>query len=403
MAINALTQRRTGVLGGTAAPIRVNALAGQGGLPSIPGIMPYQPTGTAAGAPKVGPAPAIPGTSPYKPDVGPLPSPAYDFSQMRLPEFQNYQSSPEYQYRLAESQKQLNRQLLSKGRANSTFGVNALGRQASEIAGEEVDKQYQRNLTAQLENYQRATGENQVGYGRGMEQNVLGYNRGLNLNEQQYARGQTGYNQAVDANALDYNRQYQLGERDFNRGLTLNEQQYGRGQTAYGQQLGQNELVYGRGRSEEQQAYDRARYGEERDYGRGVYADERDYGRQFQQGQTDWERAYQLADLGYRATTQGVNAGNQTARSLADLLSQNGAHQASAAILNGQVDAATISTLLNSGVDFQRINQMFGGGSTPGYQTPPYAQSPNISGGQLSQGQVPSWAQAQGPYSFFGA
>lgn len=179
-----------------------------------------------------------------------------------LPEVWDYQESPEYRNRLAWAQRDLNRLLLSRGRSDSTGGINALARQQSEMAADEIDKQYQRALQANMANYGRYFGANTENYGRTRGEDETGWNRAAYLGEQ------------------------------------------------------------------------------------------------------DWNRNWQLANMGLNATTTGVQSGNSTGMALANLLSQNGANQASLAIQRGLVSADTIQALLNAGFTYLQIEQMIRGAST---------------------------------------
>ena len=246
-----------------------------------------------------------------------------------LPEQWNYQESPEYLWRQQQAERGLNRLLLNRGRSDSLGGLNALANQRSQIAGEEVDKQYQRALAANTANYARYLGANVENYGR---------TRG---------EDETAYGRAMGENVLNYNRQYQLGERDWNRDAYVDQTQYNR---QY--QLG-----------------------------------ERDWNRQFQMGEQDWNRNFALAGLGYNATQSGVQSGNAASFALATLLSQNGANQASLALTSGAVSADTIKRLLDIGMSFTDIEGLFGssGGAVPqGYNptgaTAPALPAPSVGG-----------------------
>lgn len=213
-----------------------------------------------------------------------------------LPETWDYTQSPEYQQRLAWAQRDLNRQLLAMGRSDSTGGINAMARQQAEIAGQEIDKQYQRAINANMENYNRMFGANQVNYGRAVGEDETGWNRAWNLGEQ------------------------------------------------------------------------------------------------------DWNRNWQLANLGFDATRTGVSSGNQTGLALADLLSGNGANQASLALRSGAVSADQIQGLLNAGWTYLQIEQLIGqrggggGVSIPSSVNVPQAPTSGIyNPSTLPQGQVPSW------------
>src|SRR5262245_31358657 len=163
-----------------------------------------------------------------------------------MPEEWNYKESPEYQWRLQQALKNANRQNLALGRQNSTFGLNAMNRVASDIAAEEVDKQYQRAAFANQQNWNRMFGTNVENYGRG-----------------------------------------------------------------------------------------------------------------FREGEQDWNRNYALAQLGFGATTAGVNSGNAMAGSVANLLSHYGATDALLALSRGDVNADFFTQLLTSGMPIAAINAIF--------------------------------------------
>lgn len=250
-----------------AAAVGGNAMASRGAqLPAIQGNMTTTPN-VLATAPTGGTFSPQQPTNPmaYGPNGGGLRvNPNY------LPENWDYRQSPEYQQRLAWAQRDLNRQLLSMGRSDSTGGINAMARQQSEIAGQEIDKQYQRALQANMTNY--------------------------------------------------------------------------------GRMFGANVENYGRTRGEDQTGWDRAAYLDQTGWNRGAYL-----------GEQDWNRNWQLANLGFNATNTGVQSGNQTGMALANLLSGNGANQASLALQRGVVSADRIQSLLNAGWTFLQIDQLFGG------------------------------------------
>jgi len=185
-----------------------------------------------------------------------------------LPEQWDYHQSPEYQQRLAWAQRDLNRQLLSMGRSDSTGGINAMARQQAEIAGQEIDKQYQRALQANMANY--------------------------------------------------------------------------------GRYIGANTENYGRIRGEDQTGWDRA-----------AYLDQTGFNRQNLMGEQDWNRNFQLANMGYGATQTGVASGAAAGSNLANLLSSNGANQASLALARGDVSADQIQRLLSSGFGFADLERLF--------------------------------------------
>lgn len=135
-----------------------------------------------------------------------------------LPEQWDYKQSPEYQQRLAWAQRDLNRQLLNMGRSDSTGGINAMARQQAEIAGQEIDKQYQRALAANMENYGRYFNANQANYGRTVGEDQTGWDRARYLDETAFNRGNL------------------MGEQDWNRNFQL--ANMGLGATTTGVQSG---------------------------------------------------------------------------------------------------------------------------------------------------------------------
>lgn len=120
-----------------------------------------------------------------------------------LPEIWDYKDSPEYQWRLAKATKGLNRNLLARGRSNSTFGVNALSNLQSDIAADEVNRQYQRALNANTQNYSRYIGANVENYGRTRSEDQTGWDRATQLD-----------------NTSDF-RAFRNGEQDWNRNYQL--------------------------------------------------------------------------------------------------------------------------------------------------------------------------------------
>ena len=83
---------------------------------------------------------------------------------------QDIVTSPEFQVEQADLNKLLNRQLLAKGRANSTFGFNTIRDANTRLLAQE---------------YQRMSDEN---YNRNLQLNNLLYNRRIGLNEMDYGR-----------------------------------------------------------------------------------------------------------------------------------------------------------------------------------------------------------------------
>lgn len=278
---------------------------------------------------------------------------AYGGPTNRLAVNWDYQSSPEYQFRLAEAQKALQRQLGSRGRLDSTYGYDILGRQASQIAGEEVDKQYGRALGAEATNYGRGFQEEGIAYGRGVD----------------------------------------LGERNLNRE-----------QINYGRGVGEEQTRYGREQFRNQEDYNRYLQANQINYGRGFQEEGRDYGRQFQLGEQDWMRNMQLANLAFQASNPqyGASYGN----ALGNLYNQQGQNLAYNAQQQGAVQGNLLQSLLNSGYTYLQAQEMMrqmpqqqapgipeyaqgynpGAGAGPGYVPP--MQAPNMAGvGGPSAGQ----------------
>lgn len=137
-------------------------------------------------------------------------------------------------------------------------------------------------------------------------------------------------------------------DKQYQRNLMANTENYQR-------YLGANNINYGRTQSEDQTGWNRAWDIDNRDWTRSNYL-----------GEQDWNRNFALANMGFDATRSGVGAGTGASLALAELLSQNGANQASLALRSGAVSADVIQALLNAGFDWARIEGLFGGGG----QTP---------------------------------
>ena len=171
--------------------------------------------------------------------------PAYGGPTNRLAVNWDYQASPEYQFRLNEAQKALRRNLMAKGRLDSTYGYDVLGRQASQIAGEEVDKQYQRALGAEATNYGRGFTEEGVAYGRGVdlgERNLnrenINYGRGTAEEQARYARDIENANRYLQGNQINYGRGWQEGEQDWMRNMQLAQLAFQASNPGYGASYG---------------------------------------------------------------------------------------------------------------------------------------------------------------------
>jgi len=101
----------------------------------------------------------------------------------RVPEIWDFQDSPQYQFRQKQAQRDLNRILMARGRSDSTGGINALARRADEIAADEIDKQYNRALNANLLNYGRDYTEDERDYGRFFSEDDRDFNRNALLTQ----------------------------------------------------------------------------------------------------------------------------------------------------------------------------------------------------------------------------
>lgn len=170
---------------------------------------------------------------------------AYGGPTNRLAVNWDYQASPEYQFRLNEAQKALKRQLMAKGRLDSTYGYDVLGRQASQIAGEEVDKQYQRALTAEGTNYGRGFTEEGLAYNRGVDVNErnlnrenINYGRGVSEEQARYQRDIENMNRYLQGNQINYGRGFQEGEQDWNRNYQLAQLAFQASNPGYGASYG---------------------------------------------------------------------------------------------------------------------------------------------------------------------
>jgi hypothetical protein len=284
----------------------------QGGLDQFLGGRQQQQGGPPANTPP--PAapttPPGPGNAPGGSSMYPVNGGGLRVNPNYLPEIWDYQDSPEYQWRLAQAMRNANRVNLAMGRSNSTFGMNAMNRLASDIAAEEVNRQYERALAANMANYSRMLGANQINYGRTREEDETGWNRATYMNE-----------------------------RDWTRGNYMTEQ--------------------------------------------------------------EWNRAMQMARLGYDATNQGVNAGNQTSFAIANLLRQNGAEQAAAAVANGTVDANLIDQLFQLGYDFLTIEQLIPQLTRRGTTAPTTTQTPST--GTTQRSSIDYGATSQGRDYFGGS
>lgn len=191
-----------------------------------------------AAAPVAGGFQTTPGASRVAPQY--VPRGTYQGPTDRLDVQWDYKSSPEYQFRLDEAQKALNRQLASRGRSNSTFGVNALAKQAALIAGEEVDKQYARARSAEQENYGRGFTEEGVGYGRGFESDRENWGRYLGSEGINYGRD-------VSEDERAYGRFWNEDDREFNRNALLTQMGQRAAELASGQGIGYGRDVMGQG------------------------------------------------------------------------------------------------------------------------------------------------------------
>lgn len=143
-------------------------------------------------------------------------------------------------------------------------------------------------------------------------------------------------------------------DKQYQRNLMANTENYQR-------YLGANNINYGRTQSEDQTGWNRAWDIDNRDWTRSNYL-----------GEQDWNRNFALANMGFDATRSGVGAGTGASLALAELLSQNGANQASLALRSGAVSADVIQALLSAGFDWARIERLFSPlGGVPGPGAPP--------------------------------
>jgi hypothetical protein len=211
---------------------------GQG--PQVGGVVPPLP-GDPVGQPGYTPGQATPGVTPGgpPPPAQQPPPPAappgggqtqptnqqyqfpnnFSFPAFSYNQVEDYKQNPAYQSQLKDSERALNRRLLSMGRSDSTGGINAFATNQRQLGAEFEQKAYERAVT-----------EDNNAYGRAREQNM------------------TEFDRANQVNKLLYDRDYQ--ERVL----------------SYDQKFRENERQYGRAKAEEQLAYDRQWNEDAREY-----------------------------------------------------------------------------------------------------------------------------------------
>lgn len=211
---------------------------GQG--PQVGGVVPPLP-GDPVGQPGYTPGQATPGVTPGgPPPIAAQPAPPvqppgggqtqptnqqyqfpnnFSFPAFSYNQVEDYKQNPAYQSQLKDSERALNRRLLSMGRSDSTGGINAFATNQRQLGAEFEQKAYERAVT-----------EDNNAYGRAREQNM------------------TEFDRAAQVNKLLYDRDYQ--ERVL----------------SYEQKFRENERQYGRAKAEEQLAYDRQWNEDAREY-----------------------------------------------------------------------------------------------------------------------------------------
>lgn len=123
---------------------------------------------------------------------------------------QDFTQNPAYQARLKESERALNRRLLSMGRGDSTGAENAFATNARRLAGEFEQTAYDRALGENMTAYDRALTINKLTYDRAYQENVLNYEREFRENERRYGR-------EMAENILAYERQFREDAREYER------------------------------------------------------------------------------------------------------------------------------------------------------------------------------------------
>ena len=88
----------------------------------------------------------------------------------------DYESNPAYQWRQAQQQEEINRQLASRGLYGSSEGLGILGDANMALSGEEADKQYLRGVDDYNRQYGNLTNQYNYGYGSLLDQVNMGYN-----------------------------------------------------------------------------------------------------------------------------------------------------------------------------------------------------------------------------------
>jgi hypothetical protein len=116
-----------------------------------------------------------------------------------LPEYWNYEDSPEFKKQLELNLRGANRRLLAMGRSDSTGGANALNTVESNLRAQEVNRNLERTIANAMANYGRYTGANVENYGRTRDEDQTGWNRAAYLGEQGWNRNYQLANLGYDA------------------------------------------------------------------------------------------------------------------------------------------------------------------------------------------------------------
>lgn len=140
--------------------------------------------------------------------------PAFSYNQV-----EDYRQNPAYQNQLRESERALNRQLLARGRSDSTGGINALATNQRRLGAEFEQKAYERAVTEDNNNYARLREQNTTEYDRALMMNKLMYDRGYQERitdyEQKFRENERQYGRAKAEEQLAYDRQWNEAARDY--------------------------------------------------------------------------------------------------------------------------------------------------------------------------------------------